>query len=104
MLKELLSLATKNSHLIFDGILYKQIDGVAMGTPLGATLANGFFVYQKNNRLERCSLKYIPFYYQRYFKVIFAFFNSPEHLKRFQSYLNSCHVNISLTIEMKMTT
>ena len=28
--KELLSLATKDLHFIFDGTLYKQIDGVAM--------------------------------------------------------------------------
>ena len=26
-------------------------------------------------------------------------FNSPEHLKRFQNYLNSPHGNISFTIE-----
>ena len=32
--KELLSLATKDSHFIFDGTLYKQIDGVAMGFSL----------------------------------------------------------------------
>ena len=38
--KELLSLATKDSHFIFDGALYKQIDGVAMGP----TLANAFLV------------------------------------------------------------
>ena len=31
--KELFSLATKDSHFIFDGTLYKQIDGVAMGSP-----------------------------------------------------------------------
>ena len=31
--KELLSLATKDLHFIFDGTLYKQIDGVAMGSP-----------------------------------------------------------------------
>ena len=42
--KELLSLATKDSHFIFDGTLYKQIDGVAMGCPLGPTVANTFFV------------------------------------------------------------
>ena len=30
--KELSSLATKDSHFIFDGTLYKQIDGVAMGS------------------------------------------------------------------------
>ena len=32
--KNLLSLATKDSHFIFDGTFYKQIDGVAMGCPL----------------------------------------------------------------------
>ena len=31
--KDLLSLATKDSHFIFDGTLYNQIDGVAMGSP-----------------------------------------------------------------------
>ena len=31
--KELLSLATKDSNFIFDGALYKQIDGVAMPPP-----------------------------------------------------------------------
>ena len=30
---------------------------------------------------------------------LLLFFHSPDHLKRFQSYLNSCHVNISFTIE-----
>ena len=46
--KELLSLATKDSHFIFDGTLYKQIDGVTMGPPsLGPTLANAFLVYKK---------------------------------------------------------
>ena len=32
--KELLSLATKDSHFIFDETFYKQIDGVALGPPL----------------------------------------------------------------------
>ena len=32
--KELLSLATKESYFIFNGQLYKQVDGVAMGSSL----------------------------------------------------------------------
>ena len=47
--KERLSLATKDSHFIFDGTLYKQIDGVAMGPPLGPTLANTCLVYHEKN-------------------------------------------------------
>ena len=38
--KGLLSLATKESYFIFNEILFKQIDGVAMGSPLGPTLPN----------------------------------------------------------------
>ena len=95
--KELLSLATKGSHFIFHGTLYKQIDGVAMGPPLGPTLANAFLVYHEKNWLEHCPLEYRPLYYQRYVADICVLFNSPEHLKRFHSYLNSCHLDISFT-------
>ena len=35
----LLKLATSESSFIFDNTLYKQIDGVAMGSPLGPYLA-----------------------------------------------------------------
>ena len=38
--KDLLSSATKELYFIFDSILYKQIDGVTMGSPLGPSLAN----------------------------------------------------------------
>ena len=58
--KELLSLATKDSHFIFDGRLYEQIDGVVMGSPLGSTLANAFLVYHEKNWLEHCPVKYRP--------------------------------------------
>ena len=40
--KEFLSLGTKESYFLFNEILYKQTDGVAMGSPLGPTLANAF--------------------------------------------------------------
>ena len=40
--QELLSLATKDSHFIFDGTLYKQVDGMAMGSHLDPALANNF--------------------------------------------------------------
>ena len=50
-LKELLSLATKDSHFFFDGTLCKQINGVAMGFPLGPILANAISVYHERNWL-----------------------------------------------------
>ena len=44
-LNELLKLATIESSFIFDNKLYKQIDGVAMGSPLVTPLANAFLRY-----------------------------------------------------------
>ena len=43
-MKELLHLCTKNVYFTFNGEIYIQIDGVAMGSPLGPVLANIFMV------------------------------------------------------------
>ena len=45
--KKLLFLATNDSHFIFNRTLHKQINGVAMSSILGPTLANAFLVYHK---------------------------------------------------------
>ena len=44
--KELMRLVTSGVEFSFNGTMFRQIDGVAMGSPLGLTLANifvGFF-------------------------------------------------------------
>ena len=40
--ENLLSLANQESYFMFNHILYKQKDGVAVGSPLGPTMANVF--------------------------------------------------------------
>ena len=60
-----------------------------MGSPLGPTLANTFLVYHK--KIGQNVFHYVD--------DIFVLFNSLEHLKRFQSYLNFRRVNIPFTIE-----
>ena len=47
--KELLTLANKESYFIFYNILYKQIDSVAMGSPLGPTLANALLCFYEKS-------------------------------------------------------
>ena len=42
-------LTTKESFFIFDKNFYKQLDGVAMGSPLGPTLANAFLCYHEKD-------------------------------------------------------
>ena len=70
-----------------------------MVPPLDPTFANVFLIYHEKNWLEHCPLEYRPLYYRRYVHYIFVLFNSAEHLKRLHSYLNSCHLIISFTIE-----
>ena len=46
-LHELLKLVMTQSSFIFDNKLYKKIDGVAMGSLLGPTLANAFLYHDE---------------------------------------------------------
>ena len=43
--RNLLSLATEECYFIFNEILYKQKDSVAMVSPLGPALANAFLCF-----------------------------------------------------------
>ena len=92
-------MATKQSCFVFDEELYKQVDGVAMGSPLGPSLANAFLCHHERRWLNDCPSEFKPLYYRRYVDDVFVLFSSPEHLPLFQAYLNSKHANISFTIE-----
>ena len=94
--KKLLSLATKESYSIFNRKLYKQVGGVAIGSPLGPTLVNAFLVHFEKNWLQNCASDFKPHYYGRYFDDIFVSFTSAKHLEAFQHFLNA---DMSFTIE-----
>ena len=51
-LRDLLYLVTKDSFRLFNGQYYSQVDGVAMGSPLGPTLANIFLCHHERLWLE----------------------------------------------------
>ena len=70
--EELLSLVTKESYFIFNGKLYKQVNGVAMGSPLGPILANAFLVYFEKNWLLNCLSVFKPHYYRGYVDIFFC--------------------------------
>ena len=65
-IKELLSLATKESYFIFNGQFYKEVDGVAMRPPLAPTLANAFLVHFEVNWLQNYPSDLKPHYYRWY--------------------------------------
>ena len=72
--KQLLTHTMKSSCFVFNNIYYTQIDGVAMGSPLGPTFANLFLVYYEQIWLEKCPLQFKPKYYRRYVDDIFLMF------------------------------
>ena len=47
-----MNIATTSAEFSFNNVVYKQIDGVAMVSPLGPALANIFVGYYKNKLFQ----------------------------------------------------
>ena len=52
--KQLLALSVKSSCFLFNDVYDKQVDGVAIGSPLGSALANLFLMHYEQKWLEKC--------------------------------------------------
>ena len=92
---------TKESYFIFNGLLYKEADGVAMGSPLAPSMANEFLSYHEKVWLNRCPQGFKMVFQWSYVIIdnIFVLFKSNDHLKYSQEILNSCHINMSFFME-----
>ena len=97
--KQLLTYATKSSCFLFNGAYYCQIDGVAMGSPLGPTLANLFLAYHEEKWLNDCPVQFKPKFFRRYVDDVFLLFDNRDQVKKFLRYMNSRHRNIRFTYE-----
>ena len=84
---------------MFNDVYYKEVDGVAMGSPLGPTLANFFLVYYESKWLQYCPKQFKPQFYGRYLDDIFVMLKKRHHVKKFLRYINSRHRNIKFTCE-----
>ena len=87
---KLLEKATGESSFIFDYLLYKQIN-VAMGSPLGPSLANAYLCCYEKEWLDNCPVHFEPMIYKRYVDDILVLFSSKEHLQHFVDYTNKQH-------------
>ena len=97
----LLKLATSESSFIFNNILYKQIDGIAMGSLLGSSLGNAFLCHYEKLWLDSCPLEFKPVLYRRYVDDIFVLFKSKDHLLSFAKYMNTRHKNLKFTFDFE---
>ena len=100
--EELLRAALSTNYFSFDGIIYQQVDWVAMGSPLGPSLANAFLAHYEQIWLNDCPDEFKPVYYKRYVDDIFLLFRSPHHLEKVNEYLNTKHANIKFTSQKEV--
>lgn len=100
-LHDLLNAAVRDTRFIFDGKWYFQSDGVAMGSPLGPTLANAFMSYHEKKWLDDCKEEFKPVFYRRYVDDCFLLFKDASHVAKFLEYMNDKHPNIEFTCEME---
>ena len=84
---------------MFNNKYYKQVDGVAMGSPLGPALANIFMCSFESKWLRDCPNDFKPMFYRCYIYDIFVLFSSPDHADKFREYLLSKHPNMKFSIE-----
>ena len=100
--RKLLSFAVKDTHFVFNGQLFDQIDGVAMGSPLGLSLANIFMCTLQQRYLNECPSEFKPVLYRRYVDDTFFLFRSRSDIEKFSDHINSYHPNIKFTVELEM--
>ena len=93
---ELLRIATKNHLFQFEGNLYEQVGGVAMGSPLGPLMANAFMC-KSEKQLE--TENKLPIFYKRYVDDTLSTMPDLEAASEFLMTLNESHPSINFTLE-----
>ena len=93
---KLMNLATSAIEFSFDGNMYCQTDGVAMGSPLGPTLANIIMGYLEQEYF--CNNKK-PLMYVRYVDDCFILFENKQECEEMFTAFNSLHPSIKFTQE-----
>ena len=91
--KKVFQFSTSSTHFMFEGKFYDQMDGVAMGSPLGPVLANLFMGYHEQRWLqsfEECEV----ILYRRYVDDITCLLNSESDADKFFVLLNQRHPKI----------
>ena len=95
-MKKLLQICTKEMHFSFNDVIYRQVDGVAMGSPLGPVLANVFMVELEKILVPQLESSVALWY--RYVDDTFTFIKKGK-VEEVLEILNSFHDSIKFTYE-----
>ena len=93
--RKLMEMVTSDVEFSFDGVMFRQIDGVAMGSPLGPALANIFVGFYENQIPD----DEWPELYWRYVDDVFSHFENKPASVEFCRRLNSLHPSLRFTWE-----
>jgi len=91
-----MQLSTSFVKFSFNNNMYRQIGGVAMGSPLGSALANIFVGHQEEKLFNIVNR---PLAYFRYVDDTFAVFNNEDDCNALLSHLISLHPSLRFTHE-----
>ena len=95
-MKKLLEMCTKEAHFSFNGNVFKQKNGVAMGSPLGPVIANIFMVELEKRLVPAMNGKVSLWF--RYVDDTFTFIKKGE-IDAVVRCLNGFHESIKFTFE-----
>ena len=96
-LKRLIELYFQDNVFVFNGCVYYQIDGVAMGNSLGPILANIFMAHLEETKIVNS--QHYPKFYRRYVDDTFCLFESRDDALKFLDFINTLHPSIRFDME-----
>ena len=99
-MRDLLLLCTKNVHFSYNGDIYTQADGVAMGSPLGPVLAGIFMVELERTILPTLREHMSP--WKRYVDDTISYIKE-ESIEHVLSKLNGYHDDTEFTKKMMVS-
>ncbi len=97
-LKRLLIICAQESHFQFNDEYYDQVDGLAMGSPLGPLFANIFMSHLEKKHMGTPK-KLGVLMWKRYVDDVFAIVKDKQSARTCLEFLNKLHKNIEFTIE-----
>ena len=98
-LMKLLEVSTSNQLFQFNGQLYEQTDGVAMGSPLGPLMANVFMCHLEEQLTTNLADNF-PTLYMRYVDDTLISMPDVPSAQHFLVTLNNLHANLTFTMEL----
>ena len=98
LLRTLLLKATRDVQFSFNNMMYRQTDGVAMGSPLGPVLANIFLGYCESQIPDEL----LPEIYRRFVDDTFSLFFKRSRAFELLECLNNLHPSLEFTMESQV--